>query len=155
MTEKTELVQMKLTPDFKKKIQKAAKSEGLNVPQFMAMTIEFFMTFNEGFLSQMAMTAEKMKLSVPITIQNFLQAYMAHEAAALEMCGSVSRTFKRAFQFDAGGLIMGNRLSEIIFEQEKKDMEALEERLRESAETGEPAHLTVDEKPFLAAHADL
>jgi hypothetical protein len=152
MAGKTELIQIVVTPEQKKKIVQEAKKHDQGLSDYIRDSLSSWASFDVHFLEQVNMTAEKMHLPLTLAIQNLLQAYMATESAVLETYGTPPKTFRRAFQFDQDGLITGNKLSEMVFQQAKKDAAAVKERLEESVREKKAVRITTAEGAFIASH---
>jgi hypothetical protein len=153
MANKTELLQVAVTPEQKEKYEAEAKKQDVSLSDYMRECLDNWSTFDVHFLEHMNIISEKLKFPMPIVIQNFITAFITAESAMLETYGTSPKTYKRAFQFsDAGELITGNELSSLVYEQTKKDAETLKRKLEDSARTGKPAKITTEEGTFLAMH---
>jgi len=151
MAIKEDLLQVKITKKGKAQIIAAAKAQDLKMAAYVLQGLDFYSTFDIHFLEQINVTAEKLKLPLPIVIQSLLQAYIAGESAMLDTYGHEPKIFARAFQFDEKGLIMGNKLSHLVYDQTKVDAEALKEKLTAAVEDGLPVRISNEESVFLAA----
>jgi len=149
MPKKTELLQVKMTLEQREEIGRAAEIRNQKVAEFCIEALHFYCSFTPGFLDQMGVTAEQMHLPLSTVIQNLLQVYTAQDHARYEICGLPSKAIRRAFQFDENGLVFGNRLSEIAFEQYKNDLEMVRNRLENAVNEGKLTKISDEEAVFL------
>ena len=153
MAKKEYLLQITTTRKMEKQIREAAKDKNIKMSDFGREAIGFYLSFDPHFMRHMKSVAEKMRLPVPIVITNFITVYIAAESAALEAYGTSPTIYKRAFQYtESGELITGNDLSILAFDQSTENLKKLKEKLEESAQTGKPAAITLEEAAFIADH---
>ena len=152
MSVKDAVLHVRITNSQKQKIEAEAKKQDVTVPEYVLEALEFYSSFDVHFLEHIYSLAEKVRLPMPIVIEHLLQAYLGSEAANIEIFKNKTRIFQRAFQYDENGLITGNRLSDLAYQQQKKESEALYQKLLEHAESEEtePIMITREEAALLA-----
>ncbi len=150
---KDAILHIRINGKQKQKIEAEAKKQDLNVPKYVTEALEFYSSFDIHFLEQIYMTAEKMKLPMPIVIQQLLQAYISADYARMEAFGSSAgaKTYKRAFQYDENGLIEGTRHSDLVYEQELKEALEVRDRLFSTSKTGVSYTTNAEGAAYLAS----
>lgn len=140
------------TPENKKEIEGEAKRRGIKTPEYLRQCVDFHASFDSDFLAQVQPVADEMKVPLATLIQNLIMAYMATERAAMDVFGVQPKTFQRAFQFDGTSLITSGKLSDIVYDQAKKDAETVRKRLEEGVRDNKAVRIDTAQAAFVAAH---
>ena len=148
---KESLLQVRITEKQKEKIEAEAKKQGVKVPEYVLAALDFYGSFDVHFLEHINATAEKMKLSMPIVIQQLLQAYISADCAIMEVFGTGGKTYKRAFQYDENGLIEGNKHADLVYEQVKEEISTLRTKLENAVKKGKPVLISKEDASLMAA----
>lgn len=149
---KTERLIVLISQDQAAKIEAAAGSQGLDIPEFSRKAIDFYVNFDADFLAQVQPVADEMKVPLPTLIQNLLMSYMATEKASIDVFKVQPKAFQRSFQFEGKTLITTGKLSDIVYGQAKKDAEVVKERLEEGTRENKAVKITTAQAAFVASH---
>jgi len=148
--EKTINTAFRILPSEKSRLEAVAEGRKMNFTDLLLEGARMLSEFSPYFLEEIRKIAQRVGLSVPKVIQQLLTAYIAADAAVLEVFGT-SKIYQRAFQFDKEGLITGDRLSALVLEQTKDDAKAVLDKLIQCHETGETVRISREEATLLVS----
>ena len=149
---KSEVLAVRITDEKRKMIEARAKELKVKVPRFVNDAIEFYGSFNPGFLEQIQTVAGQLLLPVPTVLQNLLMSYMASEKATLDVFpGGRPKAFQRAFQFEGTSLIVTDDLSEKVYAQAKRDAETVKRKLEDRGPTKNFTALSIEEGALISS----
>lgn len=111
----------------KKRLQETAKRRGITLTDLLLKGGLMLAEFSDGFLEQIEKIAETTRLSVSQTIIQLLLVYVSKDAATLK-ARKRSDTFELAFRYDKNGLITGDQLSDMVFDEQKAALKDLYDR---------------------------
>lgn len=151
MGAKESVLHIRISDKQKAKIENAAKAQDVKVPQYVLEALDFYGGFDVHFLEHIYSTAQKMKLPMPIVIQQLLEAYINADVAIMEVFGTGGQTYRRAFQYDEAGLIEGIKHADLVYSQVKKEALDLKKKLKRGSETGAPVKISKEDAALMAA----
>ena len=137
--------------DVLKRIEADAKKLEMTVPEYVLGAVDFFSGFDRDFFKHINEVSEMLKVPMSTVIQQLLAQYIAQDKAVMDCFGTGSKTFSRAFQYDDNGLIEGNKHSDLVYEQVKKEITALREKLENAVKEKKPVLITRDDAALMSA----
>ena len=149
--EKDSAITFRINGELKRKIETAAKKQGITTPTYMINALTFYGGFDKDFLNEIQLDADKLKLPMPTVIQQLLMTYLSTESAIMCVFKTGSKTYKRAFQYDENGLIEGKRHTDLVHEQVSKEISALRKKLENAVKAGKPVLVTRDDAALMTA----
>ena len=149
---KEEILAVRISKEHKQELAADMEEKHFKkLPHYLLAALDFYKGFDVHFLEHIQALADKVQLPLPTVIQHLLQTLIAEQAAVTDVLGVTPKIFKRSFQYDADGLVTGNRLSDLVYEQQKQAAEELLEKLQKCANTGDDVRITRDEAAMIAA----
>jgi hypothetical protein len=149
--EKAENTAIRLKPSEKLYLEKRAAELGMTLSDLLRAGARLYAGFERDFLEAVWTKSGEAGVEPAIVVQQLLQTYIATEAAILKVLGGQSKTWVRAFQKDIAGLVSGDRLNRIVFDQVQAEAMDLRKKLVGSARTGVATKITKEEAALLAA----
>jgi len=128
----SEQTAIRITSDAKTLLQTVGKRRNLTLTQMLVDGGLFMASFPDVFVEQIEKIAIATRLTESQVMVQLFLVYIATDSATLEVYGK-SPTFSRAFQFDHGELVTGDRLSDKVFNEVLKSAKDLKQRLQNSA----------------------
>jgi len=151
MATKDSILHIRIKGDQKERIAAEAEKQGVNVPEYVLGALEFYSGLDVSFLKHIRNEAEKVKLPMSTVIQQLLVAYLAADVANIEDFKAGGKTYHRAFQYDETGLIEGDKHSQLVYKQQKKENSVLRQKLENAVKAGEPVMITWQDAANIAA----
>jgi len=148
---KEEVVMIRMNTELRERIKAEALKQEISIPEYMRQALENWTSFNVHFLEKIYILAEDQKIPMTLVIQQLLTSYLGQDYAFQDVFGMPTRAFTRAFQHDEKGLISGNKLSELVFQQTLADIAGLRNKLIQSVQEGKAAVITKEEAAILGA----
>ncbi len=143
--EKLDFAGVMIPETEKKYLQDTAKRRGITLTDLMLNGGRLFAEFSDEFFKTMEKISAATKLSIPQVINQIFLVYMAKDEATLKELKS-SDTYRLAFQYDEGGLIRGDRLFDLVFNEHLTAIKDLHKRWEKNRKKRPKQELVLNEK---------
>jgi hypothetical protein len=149
--ERAEGTGVRLKPSEKVYLETQAAKLGMTLSDLLRAGAILYASFEPAFLEVLRAKSGQAGVEPATALQQLLQTYLATEAAILSVFGGQSRTFVRAFQRDVAGLVTGDRLSRLVFEQVQAEAVEMRKKIERTLKKGSTTTITKNQAALLAA----
>ena len=146
-------ISLRLSQGAKENIDKLAKMRGVSTNSLIVQALSLYLGLPADLLESFKKHAEDFQLPVETIIAHILAKRFAYDKAWLDVFGQNPPGVFREFRFDDQGLVTGDKLLFELYEDFKKILSDLKEKVEKSEKTRKKVLVYKEELSTLYAGA--